>query len=454
MFLFNPIDFLDDILDEAVLNINRFCVHPGKNFTRDRKLPVRTLLKTILEFEGNSIKAELFKSFPDAEKRMTASAFVQQRDKLKAEIFLYILRKLNELLDNDKKFKGYNIYAIDGTDLYFPANPKSECFVKNNRKRKDGVDAKDYCLLHANIMFDVLNKQYIDCIAGPKHGYGGNERDAAAKFLYRYSKKKTITIMDRGYISYNMIEHGNRSDGYYMIRSLVHKGAITEIAKLPDIFIDKWVTVKLTTVQKKKYLENGYRLLQVIRKHYKNESELHPDTLANGKKQWDFEEACEIRFRIVKFRINESGKNQSEVIVTNLPSNVFSMEDIKKLYAMRWGIETSFRNLKYAVGAIQFHSKQDEFVKQELFAHLVMFNIAAACGNCVDIPKNPEYKHEYAIDFKMAVTVVRSFFRQGIKSFQRLCKEIVRYIQPVRPGRKDPRKIRPKSPIYFIYRVA
>lgn len=32
------------------------------------------------------------------------------------------------------------------------------------------------------------------------------------------------------------------------------------------------------------------------------------------------------------------------------------MEEIKKLYAMRWGIETSFRELKYAIGLACFHT--------------------------------------------------------------------------------------------------
>ena len=453
MSLFNPLDILNEAIEEICKNPELYVSNPGIDFIRTRKLPLQRLVKLILEMQGNTLKTELRNSFPMIEERMSASAFVQQRKKLKAEIFHKILLILKQYLDSEKTFRGLKVYAIDGTDLYFPANPKSECFVKNKAKCKDGADKKDYCLLHANIIYDVLNKQYIDCLAGPKYGYGGNERKAAAKFLQLYNKKKSLTIMDRGYVSYNLIEHGNRSGGYYMIRSLTRNGAITEIAKLPDIFIDKWVTIKLTTVQKKKYLENGYRLLQVIRKHYKNESELHPDTLANGKKQWDFEEACEIRFRIVKFRINDKGKDQWEVIITNLPSNTFSMEDIKKLYALRWGIETSFRSLKYAVGAIQFHSKQDEFVLQELYAHLVMFNITSACAACAKVSKT-RTKHEYQINFKEAVGIVRKFFREKIDSFELLREEIKRDPEAVRPGRKDKRKLRPKSPIYFVYRVA
>ena len=51
--------------------------------------------------------------------------------------------------------------------------------------------------------------------------------------------------------------------------------------------------------------------------------------------------------RVLKFPISET---DYECILTNLPENEFSTIEIKELYAMRWGIETSFRELKYAVG--------------------------------------------------------------------------------------------------------
>lgn len=453
MFLFNPIDILNEIIEEVCKNPSLFAMNPGVDFTRSRKLPLQRLVKLILEMQGNTIKKGLRDSFPVLKERMSASAFIQQRSKLKAEIFYEILMALKQYLDSEKTFKGLKAYAIDGTDLYFPANPKSECFIKNAHKRKDGSDAKDYCLLHANIMYDVLNKQYVDCVTGPKYGYGGNERNAAIRMIAHHATNNSLFIMDRGYIGYNMIEHGNRCGGYYIIRSSTGHGAIPEIRDLPDAPTDKWVTIKLATKNRKKYIDNGYRLYQIIQKHYKDESELHEDTIAVANRQWDFEEACEVRFRIVKFRINDAGKDQWEVIVTNLPSNKFPMEDIKKLYAMRWGIETSFRSLKYAVGAIQFHSKQDEFVKQELYAHLVMYNITSACAACADVSKT-NAKHEYKVNFKEAVDIVRNFFRKKIESFELLKQEIGLDPESVRPGRKDKRKLRQKSPVYFIYRVA
>ena len=54
-----------------------------------------------------------------------------------------------------------------------------------------------------------------------------------------------------------------------------------------------------------------------------------------------------LNFRVVRFAISE---DSYESIITNLPKEDFPVEEIKKVYAMRWGIETSFRELKYAIG--------------------------------------------------------------------------------------------------------
>ena len=61
----------------------------------------------------------------------------------------------------------------------------------------------------------------------------------------------------------------------------------------------------------------------------------------------------ELTFRIIRFPISES---TYECIVTNLPHEEFTPEHIKELYNARWGIESSFRKLKYTVGLSNFHS--------------------------------------------------------------------------------------------------
>jgi len=72
----------------------------------------------------------------------------------------------------------------------------------------------------------------------------------------------------------------------------------------------------------------------------------------------------EISFRVVRLQ-TDSGN--TETLITNLDPDRFPLATLKTLYARRWGIETSFRSLKYAVGLIHLHAKKPDLVLQEIF---------------------------------------------------------------------------------------
>ncbi|WP_235808330.1 transposase [Levilactobacillus senmaizukei] len=165
---------------------------------------------------------------------------------------------------------------------------------------------------------------------------------------------------------------------------------------------------------------------------------------------------CTVKFRVCKFRINneESGKDEWEVLVTNLNSKEFSLEEMKELYHLRWGIESSFRKLKYDISSVQFHSKQDHFIEMELWAHLIIFNVVSHINAEVAIPQN-NCNYSYLVNFKMSCVVVHKRYGLSPKTnYDRILIEIGHYLLPIRPDRKDRRKISSKTPVYFTYRVA
>ena len=82
--------------------------------------------------------------------------------------------------------------------------------------------------------------------------------------------------------------------------------------------------------------------------------------------------------RVVRFPLDDGSY---ECIMTNLPADEFTMEDIKRLYFSRWGIETSFRRLKYTIGLSSFHSYKPEFIKQEIWAKLIAYNLTETVIN-------------------------------------------------------------------------
>lgn len=172
--------------------------------------------------------------------------------------------------------------------------------------------------------------------------------------------------------------------------------------------------------------------------------------------RWDFEQFVKIKVRVCKFRINnaDTDKQEYEVLLTNLNRFEFPLSRMKEMYHKRWDIETSFRELKYALGGINFHSKKDDFIKMELFAHFIMFNAVSRSIATVKVPQ-VNHKYPYAVDFKMACLVVRKHYRlHSNEPPNILYTEILSYIVPIREGRADKRNMKSKSAVWFVYRVA
>lgn len=449
------LDELDAVIDQTVADIGLYTKNPG-DFTRNRKLNSTTTIKVTLNMQGNSLNAELLDAFPNLDERMTASAYEQAKGKLKPEIFEHILQEYNKNMRNPKLLDGkYRVFAIDGSDFTTPYNLKSDFVmnVPNGRPRKDGEPIKPYCQVHANLLYDIENRTYQDCILQPKSS--ANERDAAIDMLKKLDCGKYIVIMDRGYDGFNMVETFNRlPDCCYIIRTKAGLGGIREIANLPDKECDVEMTFKVTT-SNRYYVTHkdteSLHLIQHAKKHYK-------DTFSKNTKdrRWDFEQFCNVKCRVVKFRINnaDTGREEWEVLLTNLNRFEFPTQRMKEMYHKRWDIETSFRELKYALGGINFHSKKDDFIKMELFAHFIMFNAVSRSIACVSVPQT-NHKYPYAIDFKMACLIVRKYYRlHNEKPPDEMFVEMLAYTVPVRVGRSDKRNLKPKSAVWFVYRVA
>lgn len=415
----------------------------SKYFTRNRKLPLPTLLHFLLNMEGNSLNAEIFNNFPNIDERMTASAFIQQRAKLKPEVFKVLLHEFNSTMTDIKTLKGLRVYAIDGSDFCTPLNKESRWYIPNHYTRKDGQEAKGTCLLHGNFLYDLLNKQYMDV------NETRDERDGAIRLIEEISDiEHSLTIMDRGYYGFNMIEHCNRSGGYYVMRVPVN--CIKEIGALPDEALDADMEIKVSTKSVQFCRLYGYHKINV-QKHPDKE---YSENTANTR--WDFEEKCVIKFRVCKFKINDTATDKEawEVLITNLPRDLFSLKEMKNLYWYRWGIETSFRSLKYALGSINFHSRKDNFILQELYAHLVMFNAVSRAAAVIPASAS-ETGHIYTVDFKMVAHVFKTYFRSYNKAPpEDMYADMTHYRHMIKDGQHSMRQLKPKSAVYFTYRVA
>ncbi len=136
--------------------------------------------------------------------------------------------------------------------------------------------------------------------------------------------------------------------------------------------------------------------------------------------------------RIVRLKLADGS---TQMLITNLDPAQFPLSALQKLYAKRWGIETSFRELKYTVGLIHLHSRKSDLVLQEIFAAFTVFNFTQAIAWSTDEAWGCS-KYERRINFSHAVYLCCEVLRGKTGNIKALLE---RTLQPRRPNRFYPR---------------
>lgn len=416
--------------------------HPGIDFSRERKLPFHKMISIILGMRGGSLTNELMDHFDFDPECVSSSAFVQQRAKILPETFLNLLINFNDAMakiHTPLTYHSLRLLAVDGSDVRIPTNPDDkESFYP-------GVnDQRSYNLIHLNAMYDLLQNTYVDATI-QKHR-NTQERQAMISMIERSVIQSALIIADRGYESYNCMAHIQEKGWYYLMR-VQEKQGIGCGLDLPDSDeFDLEIELNLTrrnTKEVKALLKekNRYRFLPV-----NVNFDYLPKLNGRHKTETLF---YTLSFRIVRVRISN---DTIETLVTNLPSHSYPVEELKRLYSLRWGIETSFRSLKYTVGLLHFHSKNIASVYQEVFASLLMYNFTAWVITLSAVRQKSE-KYSYRVNFAAAVHICRELLWRDNHPPD-IKKLIAKYVSPIRPNRTHSRKPTSSLAINFIYRIS
>ena len=432
---------LDDAITQLCEVSWMFSKRPAKDFTRGRKLPLRKMISLLLAMEGGTLTNELLKHFGCSADIASSSAFVQQRSKINTCAFPSLFDLFVKKTDNPKRYKGLRLLAVDGSDFQIPTNPNhtDSYFPRANGQAP-------YNMLHLDAMYDLLQHTYVDAVLLGQRNT--NEQRSLCSMVDRSGLKDVLVIADRGYEGYNVLAHIQEKTWKYLIRikDIHTTGGFAAGLSFPvtDEF-DMPVNLNLITRQtaEAKVLcrdKNSYRFIP---------STTTFDFLSRDKAKHSPLAFYSMPFRVVRFKISD---DIYETVVTNLDVSLFPAGELKKLYNMRWGIETSFRELKYTVGLLHFHAKKVEHICQEIFARLIMYNFSELVTSHVIIQK-AHTKYAYKANFSVAVHVCRQFFLGNVSPPDAEAL-IRRHVSPIRPGRSRPRKMTVKHAVSFIYRVA
>ena len=250
-------EILQSLIRKLEETPEQFVRRPGRDFTRPRTLRFETVISLLLTMSENSVGKAMIERFQNREETPSASAFVQQREKLLPAAMETLFQRFTACLRPAGRFQGYRLLAADGSDLksvVYPGDPASYRPGTARQLEQQGL---------------VVPASY-----------------------YRVPPQMTFDDLEP------------KSTGF-----------------------------------------------------------------------------AALSFRIVRI---ETENSDTELLITNLAPKCFPPAALKRLYAMRWGIETSFRSLKYAVGLIHLHAKKPDLVLQEIFAGFLIFNFTQASIWTVD----------------------------------------------------------------------
>ena len=487
------LSLVDNIIEQMLISKKRaeYFNQPEKSFTRNRLITLDDLLYYLLTLDRKSGDKEIFDFFCDHEDYIpTASAINQQRHKLKPEGVRYLFDALTRELFRVQHptCKNRSIFGFDGTDSDTWYDETAENFVEGPKDKEGNTKKKGFNQNHIVTLGDVLSGIYLDFIIQPRPKM--NETKAALEMVKRYkSSRLAVTLADRGFASFNLVETCRLQgmDACFRIREDFCK----ESKNMPLEERDEIFTTTIFTSQTN---ENKEKIKAGKGRYLSGDS---PNGKYKKSKTWDYGNNYTMSFRLVRFSVGkrEDGSTIWETIMTTLPKEEFSLEEIKVLYWLRWGgVEVPYRYLKYAANLTFYHSKLPEFTEQEINARFTIYNICRTILNLAiygqnathfeldlskcsaseesasnAIPtsedankqnesakenkcKSKKNKHEYQPNNTLAFYYIFDFVRnRGDVPFD-LCNLIKRHLLPIRKGRSFERNISPQSFRDFWYR--
>lgn len=350
---------------------------------------------------------------------IAASSVCEARQKMPETIFLELNKAIlakGQLAKSSLNWHNHRIFAVDGCRINVPRELIDNGYKKLNKSHyPTGLIS---CLYHLEeeIIYDFNFNSLL------------SERESLFEHIEHLSLGDVL-VLDRGYFScmllYKCLE--KKIDVVCRIQS----GSIN---KTMQNFLDSQETD------------------QIIQ-YYPSESVKYD--LKRRKINLEYKV---IPLRMFKYTI----KDETYLFATTLLDKKYTINDFSKLYHARWGIEELYKISKQFIEVEDFHSKSERGVKQEIYAHLFLINIArifeAKAKNNLPPPKlngNEQIKQENTywqsfcdeckeikINFKNCLLVIGRYIEQLFFNCKfitdwlpNMLYSISRVRQKIRPGR-------------------
>jgi len=396
-------------------------------FVRKRKLPVEKLVTFILfivcssKSLGIDIKSgQFFRAarrnglWTDAE-AVHRSAVTKARGKLPWGVFASLLGDAVELAYDiwpsreSDTWHDMSVFAIDGSKYQLPSSDEiRQVFDPLSGLCVAGKGHYPQCLV--STVYDVFRCFPVARTVVPIAE--GNEREQAEAMLSQIPPGGVL-LHDRGYPSFEYINVLNQVyEGFYIIRCPA-KSTFPAVERFVQSNQDEMIVLVDPSNNYLKEIPIGDRA-----------------------------GVAPIQLRMIRLT---SPDGTVSVLLTNLfDERKFSRDEIVQLYFRRWAIEDHYRSEKIYLDIVNFHSKTENGVRQELFAVLIMSVIARIMmivSTSDEVEAEPQFKNAVMTMATEAALLVPDDPCRAVEVFKEALSEIarVKYYRTKEPRLPQPR---------------
>lgn len=391
------------------------------DFSRKRKLPFERLVAIIINLPKRSLSVEIqefFAGFETGELPTTKGAFSLQRTKLDA-LFFEVWNKwlvdcfYHYYCEHVQRWREFRILAVDGSSAYLLNKPEVIEYFGTQENQYTSTPMARVLQIQ-----DILNDM---TIWGTIRPIKESEHAIIIRQVDQFYED-SITLFDRGYPSYALmyIMNNQETPRHFVMRC--KKGFNNAVIQFVNGRKNSKV-IELNPTRDIMSMLRGYGHI------------VTPDTT--------------LKVRLVKIKLKGG---EVEVLLTNLyDEKLYSIEDLKYLYGLRWGIETTFYKQKNQLQMEQFSGHRVICIQQDYSAGLFVANLQSLiekqCENYLQ-RINTRRKHRYKINRNVSWAslkhnIVKIFLNDKSEEIlMKLQQNFERNIEPIRPGRTYPRIVK------------
>jgi len=382
--------------------------------------PVTTLRAFMLQILHGNIACRAVRHLIQLD--FSTTAYCNARQRLPLELFTQLAwlltRAARERYESFGRWHGHRVLLIDGTGLSMPDTPALQQRFGQPGQMRPGCG---FPVMHVLWLFDAATGLVVDLV----HHRWNTHDLAQAHQMHPMMQEGDVLVGDRAFCSFAHL-------------ALLSIQGLHGVMRMHQRQIACFRPGRRCRQQLPKAQRQGKPTSQFVRRLGKCDQLVRwvkPKTCPSWMDEAQYAALPdELLVRELRYRppARKGSRSQEITLVTTLIDDaIYMKEDLAELYHSRWQIETNLQHLKQTMGMDVLHCKSVQGVLKEMWMFMLVYNL-------VRLSMLEAARRQGCAPDRISFIDALDAWRYRLQDID----EVTLVVQPKRPGRHQPRRIK------------